>query len=81
MFPPLTSATHNRVVGWALDSRLPEDDRDLQLVMEVWVEPQEGVIMESEKPDYLIGKHYHEIPAKVWYILIYNKNKLVCFLC
>ena len=70
MFPPLTSSTHNRVEGWALESKLPEDDRDLQLVTEVWVEPQEGVIVESETPEYLIGKHYYEIPAKVKYALI-----------
>ena len=65
MFPPLTSSSHNRVAGWALDNRLPEDERQLQLVVEVWVEPQHGIIMESEVPKYLVGKQYFEVPAKV----------------
>ena len=65
MFPPLTSSSQNRVEGWALNNRLPEDERQLQLVVEVWVEPQHGVIMDSEIPEYLVGKQYFEIPAKV----------------
>ncbi len=67
MFSPLTSSNHNRVAGWALDHRLPEDERELELVVEVWVEPQHGAIVEHEIPEYLVGKQYFEIPAKVDY--------------
>ena len=65
MFPPLTSSSHNRVAGWALDNRLPEDERELELAVEVWVEPQHGAIVEDQIPEYLVGKKYFEIPAKV----------------
>ncbi|XP_028404501.1 KICSTOR complex protein SZT2-like [Dendronephthya gigantea] len=66
MFPPLTSSGHNRVAGWALDNGLPEDERELELVLEIWVEPQHGVIAENENPEYLVGTQYFEIPAKIF---------------
>jgi hypothetical protein len=55
------------VAGWALDNRLPEDERELELVVEVWVEPQHGIIVGDEIPEYLVGKRFFEIPAKVTY--------------
>lgn len=71
MFPPLTSSSHNRVAGWALHNGLPEDERELELVLEIWVEPQHGVIVKNENPEYLVGKQYFEIPAQVVFLFFF----------
>lgn len=76
----MTLSSHNRVVRWACDNRLPEDERELELVVEVWVEPQHGVVVEEEIPDYLHGKQYFEIPAKVMVIKMLLEIRVKSFI-
>lgn len=68
MFPPYSKPAGDAVKDWVDGGQAPSQDigGNLQMVTEVWIEPQFGVINCEEKPlKYLDGLKYYEVPQAV----------------
>jgi len=68
MFPPYCKPSADAVKDWVdgTQSPMPEVEEKLQMVTEVWIEPQFGVITsEEEAIQYLNGLQYYDVPQAV----------------
>lgn len=68
MFPPYSKPTASAVEDWVDEGKAtsPDNNQKLQMVTEVWIEPQFGVIVSDNKAlQYLNGLQYFEVPQAV----------------
>ncbi|XP_020912267.1 KICSTOR complex protein SZT2 isoform X2 [Exaiptasia diaphana] len=69
MFPPYSKPAGDAVKDWVDGGQAPSQDTggNLQMVTEVWIEPQFGVIDCKEKSlQYLDGLQYYEVPQAIF---------------
>ena len=72
LFPPhQQTILPNNVQDDSVESDgMPEPEEDMQMVVEVWVEPQFGTMDVVSCPlDYINGAEYYEVPKKVIFFL------------
>ncbi|XP_048580524.1 KICSTOR complex protein SZT2 isoform X3 [Nematostella vectensis] len=82
MFPPYTRPAGSAVEEWVDEGKphSPESERKLQMVTEVWIEPQFGVIHEPSS-DTLDGLRYFEVPQAIFENDYYYVSALLTFDC